>query len=139
MELVLTLFNLRQILRDMPGTVIRHYRERKNYSQKYVAEQMGISQNAYSKIENNLTQLTVHHVNQLSRILEMPITDLLKDEYEIHKPVFPANKNITREDVITMLDHLKMKLDTKHVNKHDSYLITMSLLSSVDGLISHVH
>lgn len=123
----------------MPGTVIKHYRERKNLSQKHVADQMGISQNAYSKIENNLTQLTVHHVKQLARILEIPITDLLKDEYEIHKPLFPANRNITREDLVIMLDHLKEKLEHKHVKKHDSYLISMSLLSSVDSLISHVH
>jgi transcriptional regulator with XRE-family HTH domain len=123
----------------MPGTVIKHYRERRNYSQRFVAQQMGISQNAYSKIENNLTQLTVHHVKQLSKILQIPITDLLKDEYEIHKPAFAANKPITREDIIKMLDLIKEKVEHKHVNKHDSYLVTMSLLSSIDSLISHVH
>lgn len=123
----------------MPGTVIKHYRERRNYSQRFVAQQMGISQNAYSKIENNLTQLTVHHVKQLSKILQIPITDLLKDEYEIHKPTFSPNKPITRDDILAMLDLIKKKVEHKHVNKHDSYLVTMSLLSSVDGLISHIH
>jgi transcriptional regulator with XRE-family HTH domain len=47
---------------------------------------MSISQNAYSKIENNITQLTVRHIKLLSTILEAPITDLLNDDFEIHRP-----------------------------------------------------
>lgn len=123
----------------MPGTVIRRHREMKNYSQKYVAAKMGISQNAYSKIENNVTQLTVQHVKQLSEILHVPITDLLKDEFEIHKPLFIHGKAIHKEDVIHLLDHIKQKLQTKHAAKHESYLVSMSLLSTVDNLISHLY
>lgn len=123
----------------MPGTVIRIHREMKNYSQKFVAAKMGISQNAYSKIENNVTQLTVHHVKQLSEILHVPITDLLKDEFEIHKPLFIHGKAIHKEDVIHLLDHIKQKLQTKHAAKHESYLVSMSLLSTIDNLISHVY
>jgi len=123
----------------MPGTVIRKYREMRNYSQKYVASQMGISQNAYSKIENNLTQLTVHHVKQLAEILKVPMTDLLKDEFEIHKPLFVHGKPIHKDDVITLLEHIKQKLQTKHAAKHESYLVCMSLLSTVDNMISHIY
>ena len=81
----------------MPGHIIKQYRELKNYSQKFVASRMGISQNAYSKIENNITQLTVHHVKELSRILEVPITDLLKDDFEIHRPSAMTPKRKTRK------------------------------------------
>lgn len=123
----------------MPGTVIRRHREMKNYSQKYVAAKMGISQNAYSKIENNITQLTVHHVKQLSEILQVPVTDLLKDEFEIHKPLFIHGKVIHKEDVLHLLDHIKQKLQTKHAAKHESYLVSMSLLSTIDNLLSHVY
>lgn len=123
----------------MPGTVIRKHREMKNYSQKYVAAKMGISQNAYSKIENNVTQLTVHHVKQLSEILQVPITDLLKDEFEIHKPLFIQGKAIHKEDVVHLLDHIKQKVQAKHAAKHESYLVSMSLLSTIDNLISHVY
>jgi len=123
----------------MPGTVIRKYREMKNYSQKAVAEQMGISQNAYSKIENNITQLTVHHVKQLSEILKVPVSDLLKDDFEIHKPLFINGKPIQREDVLGMLDNLREKVQTRHASRHESYLVSMSLLSTVDNLVSHVY
>lgn len=123
----------------MPGTVIRQHRELKNFSQKYVASKMGISQNAYSKIENNLTNLTVHHVKQLSKILEVPVGDLLKDEFEIHRPLVLSSKAVHKEDLIKLLDHIKCKLQTKHATRHDSYLVSMSLLASVDNLVSHVY
>jgi transcriptional regulator with XRE-family HTH domain len=123
----------------MPGTVIRRYREMQNYSQKYVAAQMGISQNAYSKIENNLTQLTVHHVKQLSEILQVPITDLLKNEFEIYKPLLMNGKSVQKEDVILLLDHIRQKLQTRHAIKHESYLVSLSLLSTIDNLLSHVY
>lgn len=123
----------------MPGAVIRRYREMKNYSQKYVASKMGISQNAYSKIENNITQLTVHHVKQLSEILQVPVTDLLRDDFEIHKPLFIQGKPVHKEDVIQLLDHIKDKLKTKHASKHESYLVSISLLSTVDNLVSSIY
>ncbi len=123
----------------MPGVVIRKYRELRNFSQKYVAAKMGISQNAYSKIENNVTQLTVHHIKQLSEILGISMTDLLNDDFEIHKPLFTHNKAIYKEDLIQMLDLIKQKLETKHALKHDSYLVSMTLLASVDNIVTHIH
>ena len=123
----------------MPGTVIRKHREMKNYSQKYVAGKLGISQNAYSKIENNLTQLTVHHVKQLSAILQVPVTDLLKDEFEIHKPLFIHDKALHKQDLLDLVESIKQKLQSKHAVKHESYLVSMSLLSTVDNLLAHVY
>jgi transcriptional regulator with XRE-family HTH domain len=121
----------------MPGTIIRHYRELRNYTQKYVAGQMGISQNAYSKIENNITQLTVQHVKQLAEILQVAVTDLLKDEFEIHKPTLPAGKAIHKEDLLRLLEQITNKVKARHAIRHESYLVSYSLLSSVDSLISH--
>jgi transcriptional regulator with XRE-family HTH domain len=72
----------------MPGNIIKQYRELRNYSQEYVCQKMGISQNAYSKIENNITQLTVNHLKSISSTLDIPIIDLLKDDFEIRKPQF---------------------------------------------------
>src|SRR3990170_3142752 len=110
----------------MPGIVIKKYREMRNYSQKYVSAKMGISQNAYSKIENNITQLTVHHVKELSKILEVPVTDLLKDEFEIHKPV-PIPRTVTKSDLLAHLEILDKKVQAKHATKHDGYMVALSL------------
>lgn len=99
---------------------------------------MGISQNAYSKIENNLTQLTVHHVKELSKILEVPLTDLLKDDFEIHKPT-PIAGTVTKADLLLRIESLHKKLQGKQAAKHDAYVVTLSLLAAAENTISTVH
>jgi transcriptional regulator with XRE-family HTH domain len=122
----------------MPGTVIRKYREMRNYSQTYVASRLGISQNAYSKIENNITQLTVHHVKQLSQVLEIPITDLLKDDFEIHKP-FHIPQTVTRADLLEKIQHLEKRIAAQHIKRHESYIVAMSLIVAAENAVSSVH
>jgi transcriptional regulator with XRE-family HTH domain len=122
----------------MPGHIIKKYREMRNYSQKYVATKLGMSQNAYSKIENNLTQLTVHHVKEISKILEVPVTDLLKDEFEIHKPVV-VHKVAKKADLLAQLETLHKKLEEKHALKHDCYLIALSLIVAAENAVDEVH
>lgn len=122
----------------MPGHVIKRYREMRNFSQKYVAAKMGISQNAYSKIENNITQLTVHHVKELSKILDVPLTDLLRDDFEIHKPII-LPKTVSKTDLLKEIEELYKKIEAKHASKHENYMVAMSLLLAVDSSISIVH
>ena len=119
----------------MPGTVIRQYREQRNYSQKWVASQMKISQNAYSKIENNLTQLTVHHVKQLAQILDVPMLDLLNDDFEIHKPVV-LPKQVHKEDFLKHIEILKQRLQDKSAKNHDQYLVALSLIMAAENTVS---
>jgi transcriptional regulator with XRE-family HTH domain len=122
----------------MPGHIIKKYRELKNYSQKYVATKMGISQNAYSKIENNITQLTVHHLKQLSGILEVPMSDLLKDEFEIHRPMTVPH-TVSRAELLQHIEHLQNKLETKHAAKHTAYMVALSLIMAAESCLSPVH
>jgi len=103
-----------------------------------MASQMKISQNAYSKIENNITGLTVHHVKQLSQILDVPMLDLLKDDFEIHKPVL-LPKLVHKQDLLQQIDILKQSIETKKASKHDLYLVVMSLLLSAEDAVSAVH
>lgn len=122
----------------MPGHIIKRYREMRNFSQKYVAAKMNISQNAYSKIENNITQLTVHHVKILAQILDVSIMELLKDDFEIHKPV-TISKNVTKVDLAKALQRLQEKVEGKHVSKDDHYIVAMSLIKAAEDAISEVH
>lgn len=58
---------------------IIEWRERKKqYSQAYLAQRMGMTQKAYSKIETGDTKLTVHHLIQIADILEIEINELLE-------------------------------------------------------------
>lgn len=110
----------------------------RNYSQKYVAAKMGMSQNAYSKIENNITGLTVQHVKELSKILEVPVTDLLKDEFEIHKP-FAIPRTVTKADLLEHVHKLQKIIMDKHATSHDSYIVAMSLILAAEGAVASVH
>jgi transcriptional regulator with XRE-family HTH domain len=122
----------------MPGHIIKRYRELKNFSQKYVAAKMGISQNAYSKIENNITQLTVHHLNELSKVFEVPVTDFLKDDFEIHKPITIPH-NVSKTDLLEMLKTLQKKVEAKRTVKHESYMVVLSLIIAADSSLNVVH
>ena len=123
----------------MPGGIIRKNRELRNYTQEYVAKKMGISQNAFSKIENGYTQLTVNHLKELSRVLEVSILDLLKDDFEIHKPNHIHTESITKENLLMALDNVKEKLGSKHPLKHEFYPVIMSMLQTIDTTIEHIH
>lgn len=124
----------------MPGAIIRKFRENRNYTQEYVATQMGISQNAYSKIENNYTQLTVKHIKQLSKILEVSILDLLKDDFEIHGSHSNVHmQSVSKDDILMMLDNLKEKINAKHPQKHEFYPVIQTMLQAVDTTLYNVH
>lgn len=123
----------------MPGSVIRKYREMRNYSQEYVAGKMGISQNAYSKIENNITQLTVSHIRQISAILEVSMTDLLRDEFEIRHHTGMQVESVTKDALLHNMDQIHKKLKSRSPQKHEFYPVIMALLQSVDMTVENVH
>lgn len=99
---------------------------------------MKISQNAYSKIENNVTQLTVHHLKQLSQILDVPMLDLLKDDFEIHKPVV-LPKVVHKEDLLKHIEMLRQRIEDKAASKNEHYLVALSLIIAAENTISEVH
>lgn len=59
---------------------IRHTREGLNYTQEYLAAKLGISQNAYSKIELGYTKITVERLFQIASILEVEVAGLINTE-----------------------------------------------------------
>ena len=49
----------------------------KNFTQDYVAQKLGLSTRAYSKIETGETQLTINRLNEISAILEVQPMEVL--------------------------------------------------------------
>lgn len=123
----------------MPETIIRKVREQRNYTQDFVAKQMGISQNAYSKIENGYTQLTVKHIKELSKILEVSLMELLRDDFEIHKPNHIHTASINKDNLLMTIKQIAEKLSEKYPQKHDFYPIVMGLLQTVDTTVDNIH
>lgn len=62
------------------GRKVRIVRQLKGYSQEYMAMRLGISQNAYSKLERGRIRLKNTRVIEISEILEIPTYNLLKVE-----------------------------------------------------------
>ncbi|UKB82214.1 helix-turn-helix transcriptional regulator [Chryseobacterium sp. MEBOG06] len=56
---------------------IKEYRKKKGFSHENMAEELHISQAAYSKIEKNETKLTVDRLYQIAEILKVPVYGLL--------------------------------------------------------------
>lgn len=61
---------------------IRKIREYRNYTQEYLAMKLGISQNAYSKIELGYTRITLERLIQISQILDVETVDLISGNSE---------------------------------------------------------
>jgi len=59
---------------------IKRIRELKNYTQEYLAEQLGISQAAYSKIEKTKVNLAIGRLEQIAIVLEVGIEDIINFE-----------------------------------------------------------
>lgn len=56
---------------------IRQTREFRNYTQEYLASRLGISQNAYSKIELGYTKIPLTRIFEISEVLEVEVVELL--------------------------------------------------------------
>jgi transcriptional regulator with XRE-family HTH domain len=56
---------------EHPEIKLKQLRELKNFTQEHVAQQLGLSTRAYSKIESGETQLTINRLNEISKILEV--------------------------------------------------------------------
>lgn len=96
------------------GNRIRKIRELRNYTQKHMADQLGISQKAYSNIENDETDLSISRLSQIALILDLEIIDILNfDKKEIlkgHYNIQRGNNNTFRIDPIEKIEELYERL-----------------------------
>ncbi|PAM91429.1 transcriptional regulator [Flavobacterium sp. IR1] len=56
---------------------IKSIRELKNYTQEYMADQLGVTQAGYSKIEKGKTVLSFEKLVEIARILEISVEDII--------------------------------------------------------------
>lgn len=85
-------------------SIMRSLRESHHYSQEYVAAELGINQNTYSKLESGQTQITVKRLEQLSKVYNIELTIFFKEPESIKKhPV----KRIEQKKMNTLLQILR--------------------------------
>ena len=56
---------------------IRRARNAKGFSQEYVAEALGMSQSAYSKIELKKTKIDFNFLQEIAQVLELSTSELI--------------------------------------------------------------
>ncbi|CAM3568434.1 helix-turn-helix domain-containing protein [Flavobacterium saliperosum] len=86
-------------MKDNLYSNVRKVRELRGYTQDYVAIQLGISQRAYSKIENNQTKLDWHRIEKISHLFGMTPVDLIV--YDTPRLSNSANVNCIGSDLST--------------------------------------
>ncbi|OOR87805.1 transcriptional regulator [Moraxella caviae] len=59
---------------------IRKLREQKQWSQEYMAEQLGLSKNGYAKIERGESRPSLDRLEQITAVFGISMTDLFNDE-----------------------------------------------------------
>jgi len=62
------------------GNKIKQLRELRNFTQSYVAEQLGLSVNGYGKIERDETDITLNRINQIAKVLGTELSTILNFE-----------------------------------------------------------
>lgn len=65
------------------GERIKKFRENKNYTQEHLASKLGMSQNAYSKMESGGSKVSTERLQKIAEILETPIEKFLCDEQKV--------------------------------------------------------
>jgi transcriptional regulator with XRE-family HTH domain len=109
---------------------IKSLRELKNYTQEYMAEQLGITQAGYSKIEKGKTDLGYKKLEEIARILGVSVEGIITFDTQkyfnsfnningdyngsilINSDICPMLKKLY-EDKIELLEKLLIKTDSE--------------------------
>jgi len=114
---------------QQPEIKLKQLRELKNFTQEYVAQQLGLSTRAYSKIETGETQLTINRLNEISSILGIdPIEALGFD----HQNVFnncsqEGNYNTIGKSIYQLPDKLIEQYE-KRIEQLESEVMFLRVL-----------
>lgn len=93
---------------------IRKLRESKDYSQQNIADELGISISAYSKIERGVTDPSVGRIKGIAAILDVDITYFFADKPFISKVEDPKHYGFASksdiEELINMINKMKIEI-----------------------------
>jgi len=97
------------------GQKIKKLRELKNLTQDYMAQQLGVTQSAYSKIESNEVEITYTKLEQIAKILELRPEDITTFNEHL---VFNVMHNTTGNGMVVNHASLTEKqLYEDHINQ----------------------
>jgi transcriptional regulator with XRE-family HTH domain len=97
------------------GEKIRYMRNLKDWSQEEMADKLGISLPAYSKIERNITDVGFSRLTQIAKVFGMTVVELLSvsskpaEQINFHKVLAEKEKEINRlqKKIIDLIEKRK--------------------------------
>lgn len=101
---------------------IRNIRELKNYTQKYMAQSLGITQAGYCKIEKGKTELSYIKLKMIAAILDVSVEVIMNFDSQLYLKNFSSRSAETNP--VSMCDL------SNHY--HDKIIILEFLLSKTD-------
>lgn len=105
---------------------VRKLREFRNYTQEYMAEQLNLSQRAYSSLENGKTQLSVERLVDICKLLDVSIGEILDIENQnIYNNNFNNNAENNHGNLIFKKDDFEeqRKLYERIIEMKDSEIL----------------
>ncbi len=86
----------------------------KSFSQDYMAEKLGITQQAYSKIENQVSEASLSRLQQIAQILDVPLPHLLglTEEEMSNGSVTPSERKVYHEIIVNQQKIIEMQEET---------------------------
>lgn len=96
---------------------LKTLREYNNYTQAYVANQLNISQNAYSLIEKGATKITLERLEELARFYQVEPAQLITPNMET---VFSASGHVVHSNQPPALSVMEKKMYEQTINRLES-------------------
>ncbi|WP_163597804.1 helix-turn-helix domain-containing protein [Moraxella catarrhalis] len=96
---------------------IRKFREQKQWSQEYMAKQLGLSKNGYAKIERGESRPSLDRLEQITAVFGIGMTDLFSDERQsicLINENSQHSSNYYHSDNALILENEKLKLALTH-------------------------
>lgn len=111
---------------------IKNIRELKDFTQEYMAEQLGITQAAYSKIETGQTKLTPNKISDIAEIFDMDASDLMAYDMQKYFNSFNNVKRSNNGSTITQDESIKNLYDEVVALHKDKITLLEKLLNSTE-------
>ncbi len=107
------------------GNKLRHAREFKNYSQEYMAEQLGVTQSTYSRWEKGEVLPKLDVLEKAAAVLELPVQALYSPEPFI---LTQHNNTTAAGYIIAQHNHVPQEVVEKLMDQHREQLRQMEAL-----------
>jgi transcriptional regulator with XRE-family HTH domain len=98
------------------GKRIRLLRHQRGWSQQDAAQQLGLSIPAFSKIENNITDLNLSRIEQIAKLFGLSVIELLIDDEDA---TYVQDQLISWKKALSARDAELISLQDKVIKLHE--------------------